>query len=711
MDHPQGVKLMNIRPDFQNENYFEIGMIIGVAVGLLDALRAVATGAAGASATLGALLISTAVMGMGGGVLSTVIFWLLAKSNIRRATVQLTWRKLGRDLLRLTATVLGVSLAGFLVESGLSRLASDGSHMLRTLIAFFVSSVVVVVVARAMRPLAVRRPAGFPAGLAIISAVAIGGVFLTGANQGIAAKIDAPTPQAQLASVSPPGIINGVGGADCTSGGDAAPATAAATAGGGAVARPNILFIVLDTVRADHLSLYGYPRETTPFLSEFAREATVYERAIAAAPWTLPSHATMFTGQLPSVHRATTEHRLLRPEFVTIAEILRNCGYATAGFSSNSVVGAIHNLNQGFDDFYEVWKTMHPAYGPIQRLVSYRQLADVFRGEAKWRDKGARETRRLVTHWLEEKEQDAPDKPFFIFINYLESHLPYDPPEAQRRKFLDEPLLPPVAELCSEHWMNQAFRLMGLEGALTTDGYRQLAALYDAEIAYLDGCLRDLFADLRAAGELENTCVIIASDHGENIGEHGGLLDHCLSVHQTLLHVPLLVRFPPLFASGLRYPDLVTTTSIFPTILEVAGAAADPAWPPAVGSLPTRSDDPPTRFVVSEYALPVWELSLLASEVNGVDIRPYAVRQECVQNDAWKLVRPSEGPPRLYDLTRDPGETNPLDPGASPAGPELQAYLDRWLAAIEPIDLPPPHVALPMDEETRKSLRSLGYVH
>jgi len=222
----------------------------------------------------------------------------------------------------------------------------------------------------------------------------------------------------------------------------ASPADVAAPAGA-----QNVVLIVLDTTRADHLSAYGYPRPTTPFLEELASESTLYENAVSPAPWTLPSHASLFTGLLPSAHGANAEHQWLREKFMTLAELLRRHGYVTAGFSNNPTVSHASNLDQGFEHFANVFLEWGPELGwdggkgGIQRTIPERLLHKLL----VWReppDKGARRTRELVGRWLDGWQAAAPRRPFFVFVNLLEAHLPYTPSPRFRERFVSEPLRP-----------------------------------------------------------------------------------------------------------------------------------------------------------------------------------------------------------------------------------------------------------------------------
>jgi arylsulfatase A-like enzyme len=655
-------------------------MIGGLAFGLLDALLAIAMARGRDIQSLRTLWISLACWGLAGGAGLAIGVWLISGRTGPDAAAPPRRQRVVRGPLAFATAVLLVSLAAYLVGRPLALATRFVDHTVRgTALGFLATGLVVVL---ALRLTGAARP-----GVSTIRLAVVGGVCLT---------LTAAVAFHLRHAAWPPAFDSGA----------PAPRPVAAAP---VTHRPNVLLIVMDTARADRLSLYGGPRKTSPFLEELARTSTVYTRAISAAPWTLPSHASMFTGQFPAVHQATSEHRWLRPEFTTLAEILRDAGYATAGFSCNSVVGAVTNLNQGFDQFYEVWKAAAESSDPEAGLWVV-PVQEEFQRTDPSRDKGARLTNQLVESWLDQHGDEDPKRPFFVFINYIEPHLPYLPPRDYRERFLQEPLLPVVRQLRGDEWLPTAFRLMGRKESLSPDACRQLFALYDAALCYLDQCLRELIGRLVARNLLDDTLVIIVSDHGENIGEHGGLLDHCLSVHQTLLRVPLLVRYPPRFQAGLQYDGLVSTVSIFPTVLDVVGAAAPAVMPCAVGRLPEKAGELGLEFAVSEYELPVFDLSQLASESGGADITPFAVRQRAIQSRDWKIIARSDGRSSLYDLTRDPGEETPLDPQWRGEGVALAAALQTWVSQVRAPTFASPAAQIPMDEKTRQSLRALGYV-
>ena len=657
------------------------GFVLGAAAGVFVGLWAVGPAAGSLSRSLLALLLPAALFAVGGAAGLPIASWVIGARP-----AQLEGARAG-SLLARAGLAAGAIAAAALLALGL--------HL----------AVAAALPAAGWRP---RFAAGFALWL-LLASVALRLVRAPGSERlrlaGALAAIGACA--AVLASGVARGPVAALAGQTRANGpaaADAAPAGAPSSAH-----RPNLALIVLDTTRADHLSLYGYPRPTTPFLEELAKDATVYDDAISPAPWTLPAHASLFTGQLPSVHDATTEHRYLDDRFVTVAEILQRAGYDTAGFSSNSVAGSIYNLHQGFARFDDVWRLRAKAGDdPLARLLPAPVLRWIDTGTFEG-DKGAALVNRLVSGWLDARTANHDERPFFFFVNYIEPHLPYDAPEPWRSRFVEGPLPPRLATVTGADAPDVVFQLMGSGHELTEQERSRLGDLYDAGLAYEDSRLRELVEDLARRGVLDDTLLVIVADHGENLGDHGGLLAHAFSVHQTLVRVPLLVRHPSLFARGVREKAPVSTLSIFATLLRAANAEPDPAFPPAAGPLGNGAAGA-QGTAITEYGLPVFELSLLANEARGTDIRPFAVRQRAAQDARHKLVVRSSGPARLYDLAQDPSEDRPLPAAGNPEAERLARLLGATISDAP--EAPRDETRGPggLDAPTRDALRALGYV-
>jgi arylsulfatase A-like enzyme len=295
---------------------------------------------------------------------------------------------------------------------------------------------------------------------------------------------------------------------------------------------PNILLIVMDAARQDHLSCYGYPLSTTPNLDQLAEEGVRFANAITTGGWTVPTHASLFTGTFPSFHGARDGHPVLNEGLCTLAEVLRGCGYRTAGFTNVGWVAEATGLTRGFDTFVPVYRLWEGRSVPV---LARRLLAKLVWMLAGRKLAGAAATNRCVERWLARGESA---RRFFVFINYSEAHVPYWPPRSFARRFLG-----PLNIGFSEAQRVNQDPLRHITGAVQMGerDFAVLRALYDAEIAYLDTRLGELFGYLSKQGLLDQTLVIVTADHGENFGDHG-LMSHKWCLYDSILRV-LQVRF------------------------------------------------------------------------------------------------------------------------------------------------------------------------
>ena len=348
-----------------------------------------------------------------------------------------------------------------------------------------------------------------------------------------------------------------------------------------AAGAPNVLLLVLDTVRSISLSLYGYARQTTPFLDQFASSGTVFDHALATSTWTLQSHAGMFTGRY--VHELNAGFKTaLDDTHPTLAEVLASRGYGTAGFSANrKYVSYEYGLDRGFARFEDF------RVSPGQIVVSSalgRQLVwkPWFQKRIGYYDLYGRKNAALVNEgvlrWLERRDAK---RPFFAFVNYYDAHDPYLPPAPFDRRFTQDTM---------------RFRPLSLSRKMTPEELERERAAYEGAIAYLDRQLQLLLGELETRGLLANTIVIVTSDHGEQFGEHG-LMDHGNSLYRVLQEVPLVLRWPGRVPAGARIAEPVTLRDLPATVLELTGATESPLpgrslsafWREASDSLPPAS--------------------------------------------------------------------------------------------------------------------------
>jgi arylsulfatase A-like enzyme len=282
--------------------------------------------------------------------------------------------------------------------------------------------------------------------------------------------------------------------------------------------RPDVVLLVMDTTRADRCSFVGSARATTPNLDAFARDAVVFRDAWTPGCWTGPAHATLFTGLRPEHHGYHAGSRgYLGEEFTALAQRMQSAGYATACFTNNEWVSPEYGMTRGFETF-------EPLYVREDRPYPW-----------------ARETHTRAAQWVR-REHDA-GRPVFLFVNDMEPHMPFTPDADLARRRLPPPAAQAEVEAARELTPKDSLRFCAGMLALGSRDFDILSALYDAEIETLDREIGVLLEDLRESGVLDRALVVVLGDHGESLGEHG-TLGHGHDLHASILHVPLLVRYP-----------------------------------------------------------------------------------------------------------------------------------------------------------------------
>jgi len=492
----------------------------------------------------------------------------------------------------------------------------------------------------------------------------------------------------------------------------------------------NVLFVVLDTVRKDRLTVYDDERVTTPNLADFADEATVFDGAVAPAPWTLPVHASMFTGRYPSEHEATQEDPYLEGA-TTLAESLSAAGYDTACYSSNAWITSYTNLTAGFDDhdnFFQImpsdllsgplaslWKTMNDndtLRGVADRMVQvgnkiHEHLAEGGGGDTK--------TPQVIDKTIE--FVDGSDD-FFAFINLMDAHLPYHPPEAYAEQFA--PGVDPT-EVCQN---SKEFNCSARD--IDDDEWDDIRGLYDAELAHIDDQLDRLFTHLKETGRWEDTTVVVCADHGELFGEHG-LYGHEFGIYDPLVNVPLMVKHPDLEA-GRDDETVVELVDLYHTVLDAAGAEGRGVSLQSARSLLSADyrdfaeelgGVPRGEVGFVEYHQPVVELRQLEGKASSAGIEldeqsRFYSRMGAARSIDEKYIHCTRVPDEAYHVGRDPGETETLV-GSDDEPDHLKAALFDFVEAVDATwpseaDGADGDVLSGMDEETKDRLQDLGYL-
>lgn len=424
---------------------------------------------------------------------------------------------------------------------------------------------------------------------------------------------------------------------------------------------PTIVLITLDTTRADHLSCYGCARPTSPCIDRFAAQALIYENAVSPATWTLPAHASLFTGKfvsshgvalsrdgfldlvIPSPEPGPPAHWRARPlaeNETTLAALLTQAGYSTSAVVACPWMKSVFGMSRGFEQYDD--DNIMTVNGRRAEEVTDRAL----------------------------EIMAAPsDRPKFLFLNYYDAHQPYEAPLEFQRQIdaYDERLEPPR----TAH-----------EAAI-----RRLVLQYDAEILYMDSHVGRLFEGLRQLGQFEDALIIVTADHGDLLGEHG-CFGHPGLVYQEAIQVPLIVRAPGWRRSTGRVADWVQLHDVFPLILQSAGIEV----PQGI-----QADVPPDirHPILVEGRTPL-EFN---AEVGGDWFAIIA--------DGWKYAWSTGGEHQLFNLTKDPRELQNLFARYPKRARKMADMLHEYLAELPQ---PGPQPPVPVGKEMQARLRSLGYL-
>lgn len=472
--------------------------------------------------------------------------------------------------------------------------------------------------------------------------------------------------------------------------------------GGGGTPPPSMIVIVWDTVRADHLSLYGYDKETTPFLSQLAAESLVFDDCRSVASSTVPSHGSLFTGLMPREHGADNQTLMLDEHFDTLAELLRGAGYATYLYSANPNLVRGAGFAQGFDVEEHPWDAQRRERALA--LLEEKTEGDRASGLAHILARGDVDHVHLKAcgalandALLDFLARSDRERPFFAFLNYMEAHEPLVPPRALRERFLS-PEEVERSYTADRSWRALSEYNQGLR-AFTAEDLAVLSGVYDAALLELDQLLRDLCARLDAAGRLAGTLIVVTSDHGEHLGEHG-LTGHRYSLYEGLLRVPLVIRAPGRLAPG-RSAAPVTNADLFTTLLVLCGIEP-PARP---RSLDVRAV-PADRARLAEYPgdFPAYVPPGVSVPFTAEDAR-WLRSFVALEQGGEKVISASDGASELYRVDVDPGERRDLA-AEDPDG--LARALARLQAAVAGLQPFTPKAA-ERDAALRRSLEDVGY--
>lgn len=441
-----------------------------------------------------------------------------------------------------------------------------------------------------------------------------------------------------------------------------------------------VILISCDTLRADHLGVYGWPDNTSPAVDAFARDAVKFDAAYACSPWTGPSLSSLMTGRLPDEIGVPGGNRFpLPPGAVTLAEIVRDAGIATGAVVSNWVL-----------------RRPDPSHGDAGVAQGFQHFDDEMLSREANREKNfervSPDTTQAAIRWLEEQKRSGSDR-FFLWVHYQDPHGPYMPPPDLERKFPPEPTdEPPLTLGTTQKGKGQLPVYQAVDGERDPSFYR---ARYDAEIRYFDRGFGALIAWLRASGWYDDSLIVFTADHGESLGEHDYWFCHGENVYIEQVHVPLIIHYPreahrPNGERSGRSDQaaghtLVSHLDLWPTILEAF-------------ALPAR----PNRGL----SLFSWQFPRDRIALHTLGLPGAANRWEGITSDRYRCVIEGQEPPRLYEIS-DPREIVDLAPRLPERVAELLQRRQAFLASHVAPTLEAQEMAGSEDDE--HALKKLGY--
>ena len=454
--------------------------------------------------------------------------------------------------------------------------------------------------------------------------------------------------------------------------------------------KPNIVLIVVDALRSDHLGAYGYSRPTSPFFDSLSREGVLFQEAFSQSTFTLTSIASLLTGLNPDVPGVFSNQDVLDDKMLTLAEALKANGYQTGCIQANPWVTPKSGFNQGFDWYQELY--------PDDLLAQQQKI--VYRAD---------QVTDQALAWLKEIKRE---QPFFLYLHYMETHSPYLPPAPFDQMFDPDfdHSLPDFTLMFRFLYGRDKVAMPAVLEEIYHERYSEdqllqhIIALYDGEVRFFDLALEKLIKELQNRKSGANTLVIICSDHGEGFLEHGLLL-HGKSLYQEMASVPLLFYFPAQIPKGKIIPEQVRSLDIFPTILELAGIPL-PAHLDGQSLRPfwEGANRPEAR---TSYAH-VYDSGKGAISSDGIE-REYA----SITTPDWRFIKNlKNNEDQLYDRRLDSKDTNNL---ASSRPDQVKIFEQMLFRYFEESAKTKKALGVgkvktgPVSPELRKKLEALGY--
>ncbi|HXI01636.1 MAG TPA: sulfatase, partial [Candidatus Saccharimonadales bacterium] len=446
----------------------------------------------------------------------------------------------------------------------------------------------------------------------------------------------------------------------------------------------NVLVLVADTLRADHVGCYGARRTRTPNIDALAKRGTRVGGVSAVSAWTAPNTASILTGLYPDRHGLLSYHDRLDPEAVSFAQIFKRAGYDTAGFSANPILSPRIGFGAGFDvwqeDLIDAGMRRHPR-SPLAatlRLLGWLPPPERFPRADEMVDR--------ALEWLDRPH----DAPFLLYLQFMDAHDPYDPP-------------PPFDTM---YGAGTGFRmklgtLSDVMAARLPAGPRELRTmedLYDGAVSFMDDRIGHLLKEMARRRLLDDTLVVFTSDHGEEFLDHGDL-EHTRTLYQEIVHTPLIFAGPGVLKGG-AIEGSVPAVDIAPTLIDGAGLGTGGAfdgtslWPALTGAAPAQPAESFMSLLYFGYRSPYHALVSIRSG----DLKLLGTRRSSADRGAWLW--------QLFDIAADPGETRDLSAGRDSDLATLRSRVEAWQKRPGAVERKPKKE----DSEIERRLRTLGYV-
>ncbi len=485
----------------------------------------------------------------------------------------------------------------------------------------------------------------------------------------------------------------------------------------------NIILIVLDTVRKDYITPYGGQGFPTAALERFSEEAVLYNNVISPAPWTTPVHASIFTGMYPSRHGTHGGNLIFNSSgSPTLMTLLKARGYRCAGISTNYLISEQFGFADDFDLFLQAWQAVPQKYldyhfsrdafikasrkrkaatialdllSPGRSLNAARSIANKWYGDRNFVINDATFSTLRAMQWGKKILRSAEDLPTFLFVNLMQAHDKYNPPDEIREEL----------GLGHDLFDIDTWGYFAGKEELDEEAFECFSRLYAGEVFFLDRCLADFFRFMRGQGMWDDSMVVLLSDHGELIGEHG-LLGHMAGLFRELIDIPMMIKYPNGVMAGREDSKLRQSHDVFAAILDL------------IGSETPRTDDAVSLLEMDGRKRAISQLTSNNFMMDEIEKEGGDLRQELVQyarpmmaviQDNLKYVESSGGNKWLFERTSDPAEERNLV-GASAWVSTLQQCREMMRDEIELTRFTPSVDSPQMEEETVQRLKAMGYL-